>query len=175
MKRILLVAMMLTMFSGRAHADDNDGGAVVGIGAVAVLDASLVIGGLVTAIGGGVHLPSKRRNRGWRVANYVFGGLNLAASAGVIAGSLALGSSWYRDETAIWAPVAVTNFAVGAADLVIGLLDAQNRMPGYWRRRACAMRPGSSRTVSVILRSFESHSDSAHRRTWPGPPARSCG
>src|SRR5881227_3918709 len=82
-----LVVAALTLLSAttRAHADctENGTGCAGLVGAImGPVDGIQLAGGLVTMIGA-VDVSRHRASRGWRVANYVIGSLNLASGLGL--------------------------------------------------------------------------------------------
>jgi hypothetical protein len=86
-------------------------------------EGTILVGGIVSMAGGANDLVHHRTQRKWRVANYVFGALNLAAGS-VLAGFSAAGT------VPFWlGPVALLNLSVGSADLGIGVAS-QRRADG---------------------------------------------
>lgn len=149
MKLTLLVAVAIaavTLAPTRAHADcTEDGSSCPGLAAAfagvvvgGAIEGSAMIGGIVTMIGGANDVAHHRMSRGWRIANYVFAGLNL--SAGLAWGILAAKGI----ETDLGIGLAASHLTVGAADLTVALLAA----PHSHDVVALALAPMGGRDVS---------------------------
>jgi anti-sigma factor RsiW len=125
---VFALALVLLMRPATAYADCTEDGsdcpgaalAVAGIVVVGSMEAGMLIGGLVTMAGGAHDIARQRYSGGWRVANYVFAGLNLAA--GVAWAGLAVAGV----ERSIAIGFAVPNLAIGGADLAVGLVAASH-------------------------------------------------
>lgn len=118
----LVLALLLR--PATAHADCTEDGrdcpglalAFAGVIVGGTMEAAMLIGGLVTMAGGAHDIVRQRYGGGWRVANYVFAGLNLAAGLGWTAAAMA------GFELPISLGFAVPNLAIGGADLAVGLV-----------------------------------------------------
>jgi heme A synthase len=123
-----LVIAALTLAPARAHADcTEDGSGCPGLAAVfagivvgGVFEGSMVVGGIVTMAGGAIDVAHHRSTRSWRVANYVFASLNLAAGLawGIVA--------FDKIDTQLAIGIAVPHLAVGGADLTVALLSSKH-------------------------------------------------
>jgi hypothetical protein len=126
---IVIAAIILA--PTRAHAGDctEDGSSCGGFvlvlyGAVIAgeaLDAAIGLGGLVAMIGGANDVAHHRSTVSWRVLNYIFGGLNLAA--GLTWGILAAN---HNIDPTLGVAVAVPHLAIGAADLTVAVLSTKH-------------------------------------------------
>lgn len=121
-----LAIAAITLAPRRAHAGcDEDGScgngfafAIAGVFIGGSIEASLAVAGVVTMIGGANNLGHHRASRGWRIANYVFAGLNLGAALawGIVAAD--------RIDTGLAISFAAPHLAVGAADLTVAVLSS---------------------------------------------------
>jgi hypothetical protein len=129
----LLLTLLTTLALARpAHADcTEDGSGCPGLAAAfagvvigGITEGSIAVGGLVTMAVGAKDLSRGGHKRALRIANVVFGALNLAA--GVIWGGFAAA----RISPSFTIPFAVPHLAVGAADIAVGALSWQRRDHG---------------------------------------------
>lgn len=155
-----LLAALLVAAPSTARADDcYDGCPGLGvaiIGGILALtaDAAVGAGGLITLTGGAVDAGTHRYQRGWRIANYVLGALNLAH--GIVWGGL---SATGGSSLVVTAPLAVTHLAIGGVDLALAISSARHasRMPYALSVRPLAARDSSGNVVpglSVALVGF---------------------
>jgi len=91
--------------------------AFAGIVIGGVTEGSIAVGGVVTMIGGGRDLARGGHKRTWRIANTVFGTLNLAAGL-VWAGLAAARISPYFSI-----PFAVPHLVVGIGDITVAAVS----------------------------------------------------
>ena len=144
-----LVIVALVIAPTRAHAGDctEDGSSCgsffvvlyAGVIAGGILDGAVGLGGLVTMIGGANDVAHHRSTLSWRVLNYVFGSLNLAAGLtwGVLAASRTIDST-------LGVAVAVPQLAIGAADLTVAVLSTRHSHDAV----AVSIAPMAGRDVS---------------------------
>jgi hypothetical protein len=128
---LLMVSLIVsTPRLARANCTDSDGyagcdfvGPTVALTMGGIIEASILIGGIVTMAGGANDLLHERATRKWRVANYVFGTLNLAA--GIVWGGFAAANI----SPQLTGSFALPHLAVGAANLGVGIVS-QTRADG---------------------------------------------
>lgn len=80
-----------------------------------VLDVSVFVGGITSALIGTVNIADGRTSRGWRTANYAMGGLNAASTLGYVISMGSVRGVW---PYLIWpmlahAGLATANFVIG--------------------------------------------------------------
>lgn len=133
MKGILVVAVALLI--GAAHparaANCGEGGPCPGLAAAfagvvigGIVEGSIAVGGIVTIAGGGRDEAHGGHARKWRIANVVFGTLNVAAGL-VWTGFAAAGIS-----PSLTIPFGVPHLAVGIGDFVVaGISYDRTRTP----------------------------------------------
>ncbi len=125
----LVIAILSTLALARpAHADCDDGGSCGNFAAAFALvvmggitEGSIAVGGLVTMGGGAKDLAHGGHKRTWRIANIVFGSLNLAA------GIVWSGFAAARISPYLTVPFAIPHLAVGAADIAVGAISWERR------------------------------------------------
>jgi hypothetical protein len=122
-----LAAVVLAFFAGNARAQgcsspcDGLAGAFAGVVIAGISEGSVAVGGLTTMIGGAVDLGRGRHTRSWRVANVVFGVINLVAAVawgGVAAANISPQFS---------ASFAVPHLAIGIGDVVVAGVSFSRR------------------------------------------------
>jgi hypothetical protein len=138
----LLLAVLLIIAARPARADCTEDGsscdglaaAVYGAIAGLTIDAAVGVGGVITLVGGAVDVGTHRNSRGWRIANYVFGSLNLVH--GLVWGGLAAS----RISPALTASVMAPHLALGAGDLTLAVVSSRSA-----GQMALALRPMAGR------------------------------
>jgi hypothetical protein len=119
----LVVAMLTLLSSTRAHADCTDNGTNCSgvVGAImGPVDGAQLAGGLITMIGGAVDLSRHHASRGWRIANYVLGSLNLVSGLALTGFSIAVGDTGY------FSGFAGSHLAIGGADLTVAIISSRH-------------------------------------------------
>lgn len=126
-----LVIAALTLAPTRAHAGDctEDGSSCgplaliiyAGVIGGGVIDGAIGLGGLATMIGGANNVAHHHSALGWRIVNYVFGGLNLALGLtwGILAANRTI-------DPTLGVAVAIPHLAIGAADLTVAVLSTRH-------------------------------------------------
>jgi hypothetical protein len=118
--------VLLLASSARAECSDGTEGpcdssafaaAFAGIVLAGITEGSFAVGGLITMIGGGHDLAHGGHKRSWRIANTVFGTLNLAA------GLVWAGFAAARISPSFTIPFAVPHLAVGIGDIVVAAVS----------------------------------------------------
>lgn len=100
-----------------AAAQSTPEDAVYGLLAVGlpIVDGTVFVGGVTSALSGGVQLREGRPSPGWRIANLTFGGLNAASTLGYAVAMGAVRGSW---PYLLWPALAHAGLTI--ANLVIG-------------------------------------------------------
>lgn len=100
-----------------AAAQSTPEDAVFGLLAVGlpIVDGTVFVGGVTSAISGGVQLREGRPSPGWRMATLTFGGLNAASTLGYVVAMGAVRGTW---PYLLWPCLAHAGLTV--ANLVIG-------------------------------------------------------
>jgi hypothetical protein len=146
---VLVLVLALTMILGSrpAHADGGGGGeAYLGAAIGLMLDVGIGVGSLASLAVGAVEVGTHHNWRGWRIANYVFGVLNLAA--GITWGALAA-SGTHPD----WGvPALVPQLALGGANFTVAIISSVRASRGAvaLRLQPMNMRDGGGRLVAGI-------------------------
>ncbi|HEX4461321.1 MAG TPA: hypothetical protein VIA18_25245 [Polyangia bacterium] len=141
-----LVIAALTLAPAPAHADcTEDGSGCGGFAALfagiivgGVIEGSMVVGGIVSMAHGANDVAHHRSTRSWRIANYVFATLNLAAG---LAWSIV---AFDKIDPQLAIGVAVPHLAVGAAGLTVAVLSEEHSGHAV----ALSLVPMSGRDVS---------------------------
>lgn len=124
----LALTLLTTLALARpAHADCTEDGSSCGDFAAAfagvliggITEGSIALAGFVTMIGGAYDLDHGGHKRTWRIANAVFGTLNL------VAGLAWTGVAAARISTEFTVPFGVTHLVVGGADILVAAISYQ--------------------------------------------------
>jgi hypothetical protein len=126
---VILIIVAILGSSRAAVADCTEDGsgcpgltaALAGVVVGGVTEGSIAVGGLTTMIGGAVDLRRGGHKATWRVANLVFGIINL--TAGVLWGSFAAAGS----SPQLTVGFAVPHLAVGIGDVVVAGISFSRR------------------------------------------------
>lgn len=113
---VLTLVILLTATAARADCEnDNPCDIREGLAMVPAFGVSLPVGlgGVTSLVGGAVDLAGHRHHRGWRISNFTFGALNIAAAA------IWAGITYGRPQAWEWSLVG-GHLALGIADLGVG-------------------------------------------------------
>jgi hypothetical protein len=123
----IAAAALLLGASRSAHAQVAfDAAAVVLVAGGALVEGGIAIGGITAGAGSAVMAAERERAKGWFIASYVFGGLNVAGT--ILWGSLAAGDH-NPTENHIYSGIAAGHAALAAFDIAMPTLGYARAEP----------------------------------------------